>query len=1133
MGELIFKSAGVSSREIDLSFPTQQRPTGVPAGIIGTSNEGPAFVPVTIGNFTEFQTIFGASDGEKFGPLAVAQWLRNAQSCTYIRVLGIGDGKKRTATGKVTNAGFLVGRALPQASGYQLSNTYANDGEGGIEGRTYILGCFMSESAGSTIFSSAGIQNTAPAATAATASIQAVSATAAQYDAGTLTITDTNGTTKTYIFDDNSAGATGTVDGSDRVRIQINGLGTCNVIAAQIKAAIEHANGHDGTISIAVSTVDAANDTLTLTQTTAGWSGNKVIERAVITADNIYTITNFTAGKGPLNHAVPILRGVLMAPSGVIMHLSGNYNASNAAPVSTETARSAAIASAGKLMGRHGGTTGSLDISTQDFTLLLNGHKGTSTYPNVLTASFDMLANNYISNIFNTDPYKIEEAGHLLYGHYDIYPSMATITGSGALVAGHRSKGVTAGETLKEDIVFLLTSSVGRSATGATATSVVPDFEDFEDRFATAKSPYVVSQKYGGSNKDLFRIHALSAGSAVNTRFKISIENLSRRDDKSYGTFDLVVRDFNDSDESKVVLESFRNITLDLESNRFIGRAIGDLNLYFDFDKDERSQKLNVAGNHAVRSKYIRVELSNDLKNDNIPIDALPMGFRGPLVLNTSGSIINHGGATHDAAQQYFPAGILNAATAPAIPFRETVALGTGNKKRDAANLYWGVQFNRKTDVDEPNKPSAFDATMNSLVKYFPTHRKGIANLSEASDTFNNNLFSLENLKIVTGSDEKADPDYWRNASYVRNGVIVTNDTSKTRVFMPKDLEVAANRRYAKFSFLLQGGFDGLNIFNQDKVNLANNAAAREIADSSEQGGTAGSTVAAYRKAIDVMGSKSDVNIKLLATPGMRTPSVTDYGMSAMESRFDALYIMDIEEKNNYNIVITGSSDGVHVKNTVTNFRSRGLDSSFAAAYFPDVIIEDPTTNTTLSVPPSVAVLGAFSLNDAVAHPWFAPAGFTRGALDVVESASVRLSRKNLDDLYQADINPLTAFPGTGVVVWGQKTLLSAASALDRVNVRRLLIDVRRSVRAVANSLLFEPNRQETLDKFNGLVNPILQRVQEKGGVDRFKVIIDTTTTTQADVENNTIRGKIFLQPTRAVEFIALDFVVTNAGAEI
>ena len=144
--------------------------------------------------------------------------------------------------------------------------------------------------------------------------------------------------------------------------------------------------------------------------------------------------------------------------------------------------------------------------------------------------------------------------------------------------------------------------------------------------------------------------------------------------------------------------------------------------------------------------------------------------------------------------------------------------------------------------------------------------------------------------------------------------------------------------------------------------------------------------------------------------------------------------------------------------------------------------------------------------------------------------AMVDLNKANMDDLYEADVNPITDFPGTGLVVFGQKTLLAAQSALDRVNVRRLLINVRRSVRAVANTMLFEPNREETLNKFSSLVNPILQSVQERSGVDRFKVIIDTTTTTHADIENNTVRGKIFLQPTRTAEFIALDFVLTNTA---
>ena len=149
----------------------------------------------------------------------------------------------------------------------------------------------------------------------------------------------------------------------------------------------------------------------------------------------------------------------------------------------------------------------------------------------------------------------------------------------------------------------------------------------------------------------------------------------------------------------------------------------------------------------------------------------------------------------------------------------------------------------------------------------------------------------------------------------------------------------------------------------------------------------------------------------------------------------------------------------VNVANTVSAHLDRALDTSFAAAYFPDVVVTDPATGQNVQAPPTVAVLGAFGLNDRLAHPWFAPAGFTRGALDRVLETKVRLNRPNLDELYEADINPLVAFPGqNGPIVFGQKTLLAAASALDRVNVRRLLIDVRRKVKAVANTLLFEPN---------------------------------------------------------------------------
>ena len=239
MAELIFKSPGVSSREIDLSAPSQgTRPTGVPAGVIGTANEGPAFIPVTVSSFSEFVNVFGPSDGEKFGPVAVSQWLKNAQACTYVRILGIGDGKKRnSATGVVNRAGFFVGDKSIQATGRLGDSPYANSGAGSVEGRTYFLGCFMSESAGSTIFSSAGMQKTTISSAASTK----ITYTGQPADGQQITIVSTDGTTKTYECDSGGA-ANGDIINTDKVAF-VRG-GNADTAFTNLIAAINHANGY-------------------------------------------------------------------------------------------------------------------------------------------------------------------------------------------------------------------------------------------------------------------------------------------------------------------------------------------------------------------------------------------------------------------------------------------------------------------------------------------------------------------------------------------------------------------------------------------------------------------------------------------------------------------------------------------------------------------------------------------------------------------------------------------------------------------------------------------------------------------------------------------------------------------------
>jgi len=987
-------------------------------------------------------------------------------------------------------------------------------------------------------------------------------------DGDTLTITDSAGDSAVITVAAAGGGGALTLD---------NGDGTFTLDTDQGSWAAGDANGMLGdaitTAAIGITSADDGDD-LTLTHTLIGAIGDSATVTGSFTDSGI-DLGEFEGGA------------------------DASADAHRAAVVKGEETS-------------NGSQVGLVQIAgTQErFTLLLNGHIDSSEFPSELTCSFDPQAPDYFMNILNHDAACMEKAGHYVYAHYNVTQDIATVSGHGNDDDSGDPEHISAPTTASAFLVHGRTSDL-------TGAGVEPCYEDFQDRFRTAKSPWVISQVYGAKPKNLFRIHALDDGTAGSGKFKISIANILMGSAGGHGTFDLHVRDITDDDIAPRVYEKFLGLDLNPQSDRYIARVIGDQYMYYDFDKRPGSQKLVVDGIHPARSKYIRVEMDPRVDSGGVPNDALPMGYRGYHHLNTDANGFDGAGLRflQDGLQHCASLGspaadagsVLNDAVEPPVPVRTSIASGTGPKKRAMAQLHWGTHFQVIDDIDEPNKNTKFNDSVLSYGKYYPTLRanstssqpdvsvgdnwgaQGIAEATDGAedwtsvqdaDVFNNNMFSLERIQIISKQPSavssknpnvkgKADHKQWAAATYRRNGVLdgsittleglnvfqdgdattgnphadVTADgsnniaaaTSFSRFLDPQtDMVESSTRRYAKFSFFLQGGFDGANIFNKEKRNLTNRAAVWEM-DDADQGGVDGCTVASFRKAIDVMAEKADVDIKLLTIPGMRDEAVTDYAIDAVEDRFDAMYIMDIEEKSVQNeLMIDYSSQKPSVNLTVEDLAGRNIDSSFAAAYFPDVVITDPALGINVQCPPSVAVLGAFSLNDSVAHPWFAPAGFSRGALKSVVETQVKLSRKNLDTLYESDVNPLAAFPHTpGVVVWGQKTLQQAQSALDRVNVRRLLIEVRREVRRVGNNLLFEPNREETLGRFSAAVNPILQRIQQQQGLDKFKVVIDTTTTTQADIENNTVRGKIFLQPTRTVEFISLDFVVTNAGMEV
>jgi len=226
------------------------------------------------------------------------------------------------------------------------------------------------------------------------------------------------------------------------------------------------------------------------------------------------------------------------------------------------------------------------------------------------------------------------------------------------------------------------------------------------------------------------------------------------------------------------------------------------------------------------------------------------------------------------------------------------------------------------------------------------------------------------------------------------------------------------------------------------------------------------------------------------------------------------------------------------VDDTIGQLNNRNLNNSYGCAYYPWVQVTDTvTTGGSLWVPPSVVVLGTFASSQSTSELWFAPAGFTRGGLTEgsaglpVTNVRARLNSQERDDLYSANINPIAQFPAEGIVIFGQKTLQVTQSALDRINVRRLMIYVKREISRIAATLLFDQNVTATWNRFLGQVNPFLGSIQTRLGLTDYKVVLDDSTTTPDLVDRNILYAKIFLKPARAIEFIALDFIITRSGA--
>jgi phage tail sheath protein FI len=284
--------------------------------------------------------------------------------------------------------------------------------------------------------------------------------------------------------------------------------------------------------------------------------------------------------------------------------------------------------------------------------------------------------------------------------------------------------------------------------------------------------------------------------------------------------------------------------------------------------------------------------------------------------------------------------------------------------------------------------------------------------------------------------------------------------------------------------------------------------------------GLSGKDYSVYKNAIDILSNADEYDMNMLVMPGVIQQyhsAVIDYAAQMCLDRADTFFVFDCAGLT------------ANVSTAVSEIST--FDNNYAATYYPWVRIVDANVNKPVWVPPTVVIPGVLSFNDRVAAEWYAPAGLNRGGLTSVTDAYSRLTLAERDDLYEGRVNPIATFPGVGVCVWGQKTLQAKPSALDRINVRRLLIAVKKFIASATRYLVFEQNTATTRNRFLNIVNPYLESVQQRQGLYAFRVIMDETNNTPDIIDRNIMYGQIFLQPAKTAEFIIIDFNILPTGA--
>jgi len=603
-----------------------------------------------------------------------------------------------------------------------------------------------------------------------------------------------------------------------------------------------------------------------------------------------------------------------------------------------------------------------------------------------------------------------------------------------------------------------------------------------EEGYQSAATPFITSQLLGEpvSNlpaektvKNLFKFHTLAHGTTCNTDYKVSVQNLREVNDidgeEQYSTFSIIIRKYNDTDKNPIILETYNNLNLNPDSPNYIARRIGDRYPQYN----DTLGKVEMLGNYSNISNLVRVEMDAAVDAKATSPKLMPKGF-APLtdpIPTSGGKLVN---------VQNFNIGSNLHLLFPSCSYEVTQSLGSSNVYSSKGYLGWKFQEKQSDN--------------NNWIKPIPSTDAGtnIAGRFNVDSGFGHADSSLYTLSLSASID-----------------VTGTNGPAPSQL---------------KFSVPFQGGNDGIAphtpIFTGAESSVHGNYSNGDNLYGFDLSETGKAGFKGYKKAIDILSNQDEYDINMLSLPGVIHqihPLVTNAGIDMVEERGDAFFVMDLSVKD---------SSVNQAVNQVS-----GLDTNYAAVYYPWVKVLDTSINKPVFVPPSVIVPGAIAASDRIGAEWFAPAGLNRGILGNVLEAKIRLNQAERDVLYDNKINPIATFPQTGVCIWGQKTLQERPTALDRINVRRLLINLKKFIASSSRFLVFEQNTIDTRDRFLNIVNPYLETVQQQQGLFAFRVQMDESNNTPNVIDRNQLVGAIFLQPAKTAEFIVLDFNVLPTGA--